>query len=340
MGLISLRCPSCGAEVVFSGSEIGNCPYCDSQLHFDDLADKNELEKLRLENYEYERQEANEKEYKKRLKHVNMMINAAFIAFAVINIIGFILVSFDRVNAGAPLVLLAFAGFILEPLIAGALYPFFDEEKGMMVEGGIKRLPKILVIFGKGMAICVASVILAAVICIAAGYESKSSRKESAKAAEYSDDTDTLAAEWMDTNFSTDDDDLLHYYEWQCPGEVWERDKDSKDTALVIERQRAIAKNILEKKDINVANVEKLDEMNDAELRGAEAYFADRFDCSVNAEQGYEYHVQLKIRYGKEDDETDQIDSAICVVKLKDDGWKVIPDSAGNLSYYEKSTKG
>ena len=138
-----------------------------------------------------------------------------------------------------------------------------------------------------------------------------------------------------DINLSIDGDSLTVKAERHSKFE----DKDSKDTALMIERQRAIAKNILEKYDVKVVKVEKLDEMNDAEIRGAEAYFDDRFDCSVTAVQGYEYHVQVEVRYSKDDDDTNRTDSAICVVKLKDDGWKVIPDSAGNLSYYEKSTK-
>lgn len=339
MGLISLRCPSCGAEVVFSGKVIGRCPYCDSQLQFDDLVDKNEFEKLKAENYEYERQEANEQVYKKRMKSLKSVMTFAFAVLAVMTIIGFLLVLFGKPNAGVLLVLLALLGFIIIPPVGGANYPFFDDKKGVMVNGGAKRFLKIITFYGISIVVLTASMFSGAVIANAMGYESKSSKKSAAEAKDSTDDTDTLAEEWMYTNFSTDDDDLLHYYEWQCPGEVWEKDKDSKDTVLMIERQRAIAKNILEKHDVKVVKVEKLDEMNDAEIRGAEAYFDDRFDCSVTAVQGYEYHVQVEVRYSKDDDDTNRTDSAICVVKLKDDGWKVIPDSAGNLSYYEKSTK-
>ena len=52
MAIDNFRCPSCGADVSYSGEEFGECPYCGSQLHFGELADAEELRKLRSENSE------------------------------------------------------------------------------------------------------------------------------------------------------------------------------------------------------------------------------------------------------------------------------------------------
>ena len=324
MSLTSLRCPSCGAEVLFSGDVIGRCPYCDSQLHFDDLADKVELERLRAENNEYERQETAEELYSRKLKNWRHG-SAAFLDIEMLlTIAGFLILSFASAYAGIAPILAAVLLFMIVPPLMGALYPT-PVRYGKPVRNTGKKIGMTAALYGLGIFTFIIAVITAAVIAVAAGYESKadkSSRKVSV--SKNSDDCDMLADKWCDVAFSADTDDVMEYYELQCPDEVWERDKDSENNAMMVEYQKAHMRAVLESSDIRVKSVVKLNALSDKELLDAEAYFNRRYGIEVTVMQGYEYDIAFTVK-DRETDEKREHDDFICVVKLKGEDWKIIP---------------
>lgn len=83
---------------------------------------------------------------------------------------------------------------------------------------------------------------------------------------------------------------------------------------------------------IKIKKIEKKDKLSNKELKGAEAYFDYLYDCDVDVKSGYEF----KIKVQKNDDgDKDTTSSEICVVKVKGDGWKVIPVSGKSLKNYD-----
>lgn len=76
-----------------------------------------------------------------------------------------------------------------------------------------------------------------------------------------------------------------------------------------------------------------------SELKMAEKYFehiCDKYDADedgIRVTKGYE--MKVKTRYKDEDGNNEHNKTVLCVVKLRGDGWKIIPTSVAGLSYYE-----
>ncbi len=88
---------------------------------------------------------------------------------------------------------------------------------------------------------------------------------------------------------------------------------------------------------VKVKSVKKGKKLKKAALKGAEAYFEEQaeeydVDDDIDVKKGFEYKIKLKY---KEDGDSDTVTQKICVVKVKGDGWKVIPMSADYLSFDE-----
>lgn len=332
-----LRCPSCGADVSFRGDSLVVCPYCGSQLHFGEFADKAELERLRYENGEYERYEANAATYKHQLKSWRKTAALSLAAAGIIMVVGIVLIAFDYKNAGASLVILAFAGLFFAPMLLGAFYPCFDEKKGEMVSGSGKKAVKILVLYVYAIAIFVVSIILSVIVAAMLGADfgddDEDKEDKGLKKSSYSDDTDRFVKDWAKASYSVEDDKLFQYLSDQCPGEIWEEDKDSEDTRLMIEYQRAHIRALISDFDVKIKECEKLEELSDKELEYAESYFMDRFDFDANVSRGYEYHILLNTK-SKDDGGKEEYDDYCCAVKLKGDDWKIIPCAASELKSY------
>ncbi|MBQ8181400.1 MAG: hypothetical protein IJ010_05445 [Ruminococcus sp.] len=86
-----------------------------------------------------------------------------------------------------------------------------------------------------------------------------------------------------------------------------------------------------------VKSVKKGKKLKKDALKGAEVYFeeqADEFDVDddIDVKKGYEFKIKVKM---KADGESKTTTQKICVVKVKGNGWKVIPESADSLSFDE-----
>lgn len=84
---------------------------------------------------------------------------------------------------------------------------------------------------------------------------------------------------------------------------------------------------------IKLKSVKKGKKLKKDAIKGAEAYFtiqANSYDADddIEVKKGYEYKLKYSV---KEDGDKDTNTQKICVVKVKGDGWKVIPVSADRL---------
>jgi len=83
----------------------------------------------------------------------------------------------------------------------------------------------------------------------------------------------------------------------------------------------------------------KKTKLKNSELKDAEGYFEaqcelyDADDDDIEVTKGYEMKIKTKAK--DEDGDADYEKLTVCVVKLKGDGWKVIPSSAKSLDYYD-----
>ena len=85
--------------------------------------------------------------------------------------------------------------------------------------------------------------------------------------------------------------------------------------------------------------ITKQEKLKNSDIKHAEKYFekmCERYDVDdddIEITKGYEMKVKTKQK--DEDGDTDHDKVTLCVVKIKGDGWKVIPMSADGLDYYD-----
>ena len=85
--------------------------------------------------------------------------------------------------------------------------------------------------------------------------------------------------------------------------------------------------------------ITRKEKLKKSDIRQAENYFEDMCedydadDDDIKVSQGFE--MKVKTKFKNEDGETKHDTEKICVVKVKGDGWKIIPMSADELDYYD-----
>ncbi len=76
------------------------------------------------------------------------------------------------------------------------------------------------------------------------------------------------------------------------------------------------------------------EKLKNSQIKAAEEYFenlCETFDADDDIEISKGYEVKVRIEYKDEDGDRKHSTEKICVVKIKGDGWKVIPHSADSL---------
>ena len=85
--------------------------------------------------------------------------------------------------------------------------------------------------------------------------------------------------------------------------------------------------------------ISRKEKLKNSDIRQAENYFEglcedyDADDDDIEISQGFE--MKVKTKFKDEDGDTKHESTKLCVVKIKGDGWKVIPKSADELDYYD-----
>ena len=329
-----LRCPSCGADVSFRGGDLTVCPYCGSQLHFGSQTDPAELAKLRNINYGYRQQYSPEAEEYVKKKKKWQTGNGIFLGLLMLLMVfAELFILFWHKMTGGALIIIAAGIFLVTPIVRGAKYPVRDDADSSASKFG-KKAGVTAALYAVGALAVVIAVIVGAVIAVIMGYDPESEKESKKKAAEYSDDADDVVNRWFESNYSLDDDELYWSYEVQSPDDIWDEDKDSDDTVMMVEYQKAHTNAALKDYDIDLKEIEQLDELTGDEISGAEAYFRERFDEDIEVTVGYGYHAVFTAK-PKEDGKSKKYDDYCCAVRLNgSDGWKIIPADPEELEDY------
>ena len=85
--------------------------------------------------------------------------------------------------------------------------------------------------------------------------------------------------------------------------------------------------------------ITRKEKLKSSDLKHAEKYFEkmiDQYDADdddVKVTKGYE--VRVKTKHKDEDGDIERDKTTLCVVKVRGEGWKIIPVSADGLDYYK-----
>lgn len=90
----------------------------------------------------------------------------------------------------------------------------------------------------------------------------------------------------------------------------------------------------LDEYKVKIKDVKKGKKLKKSALKGAEAYFESMYDADVTVKKGYEFTIKVQTK-DKEDGDKDTDKTKVCVVKVKGEGWKVIPTSKDSLEDYD-----
>ena len=154
MAINELRCPSCGADVSFDGDADIECPYCGSKLHFKELAEKAELDRLKAENAETEIRQGNKRYHKKSIEKWKKGNRNTFIIMGAANTLGVALAGCEY-ETGAFIIVFVLAFFMIAPAYLCLTYPCFDEKKGEPVYSRKQIFSQMLRLYGKALGVLV-----------------------------------------------------------------------------------------------------------------------------------------------------------------------------------------
>lgn len=134
------------------------------------------------------------------------------------------------------------------------------------------------------------------------------------------------------------------YYSVTLPKDVIKQLKDDDEYDEMIEDFNDDMEDSLEDFKIKVKSVKKGKKLKNKALKGAESYFEkfyDKYDVDydeIEVKKGYEFKIKVQT-IDKEEDDKDTETRKISVVKLKGDGWKVVPFDSDYLEKMGNKSK-
>lgn len=178
MGLTSFKCPNCGADVAFRGSDFTVCEYCRSQIVLDGIADKAELERLRRENEEYLRENTGIDVYAAKLKKWRRNRNIMFAAVSVLFLIGFLWLEYLNTGLAVLTILIAVSVLFSGPPVLASKYPSYDEKTSKVTYNKKTMVKKTLQLYAAVFGMAFLGMIVAAVIATAGDEDDKDKSSE------------------------------------------------------------------------------------------------------------------------------------------------------------------
>ena len=134
MDIISIQCPHCGAGVERKQNEyFGVCPYCGSEVCFDDIKAESEVADLRKKVSDLDWKITTDKQYKKQLAKWKKGRDRLYIISCLFSIVGFLFVMLskedddDFINIGMMLLIAAVLIIIIGAPLKCMGYPGFFE---------------------------------------------------------------------------------------------------------------------------------------------------------------------------------------------------------------------
>jgi len=330
MELTSFKCPNCGAEVAFRGSDFTVCEYCQSQIVLDGIADKAELERLRRENEEYLEQNSGTTDFIRKQKIWKRDRNIAFAVLGGLMFFGFLSVEYVNVGLGAILVLIGLVIAFGAPPWLAARYPSFDEERSVVVYKKGERTAKVFALYGLAILVSLMAVFLAAILAVGLGDDEEKPSDNVYVSSSTDEGADKAVNKWLNANTSRNGG--KDYYRCTIPDKALKELTDDGSFYDMAKEMDTAMDYLLAHDSVTVTEVERNDALTVTQLRGAEKYFRMTYGCDVNAEKGYEY--SFNILQSSEGYESREIYRELCAVELGYGEWKVIEKSASELKTY------
>lgn len=119
-------------------------------------------------------------------------------------------------------------------------------------------------------------------------------------------------------------------YSLTLPDEYIKELKDDDKWNEKLDDHKDMMEDTLDDMKITVKDVKKGKKLKSVGLKGAEYYFEEYYDVDVDVKKGYEFTVKMQYK-DKEDGDKETEKEKICVVKVKGEGWKIIPMSKDDL---------
>ena len=171
MAVVPIKCPNCGGVIAFDGSDFSKCPYCDSVVCLDDVADKAELERLRAENRELNSQDRFDNDFK-AAKAAWKKKNIIWLCIlAALNFFGFLILEYLSTSVGALCVLGATVLFFMMPPVMGASHPVLGGRNKVPESQKKKKTGITFALYGIALGVALMAMFTAAVIAVSADGE-------------------------------------------------------------------------------------------------------------------------------------------------------------------------
>jgi hypothetical protein rflaF_13982 len=119
-------------------------------------------------------------------------------------------------------------------------------------------------------------------------------------------------------------------YSLQLPDDYIKELKDDDKWDEMLDDHKDSMEERLDEYKVKVKDVKKGKKLKKVALKGAEAYFEETYDVEVDVKKGYEFTIKMQVK-DKEDGDKNTEKDKVCVVKVKGEGWKVIPASKDEL---------
>ena len=170
MNIISIKCPNCGGVIEREdGAHFAGCPYCGSEICFDEIREEAQVDAFREKLEVLERNDNFEESNRRRLRGWVKKRNIVFAVLAVLHLAGFTLAGFGSeldaeapLGTGAVLVLLAWCMILFVLPILGAAYPEYNILSGKVEKGA--KIIMWLKLAGVAVMVCIFTSFLAYLI--------------------------------------------------------------------------------------------------------------------------------------------------------------------------------
>ncbi len=172
MKIISIQCPHCGAAVERKENEyFGVCPYCGSEVCFDDIKAESEVTGLRKKVNDLDWKINTDKQYKKQLAKWKKGRNRTYIVSCLFSTAGFLFSMLSKenddafINVGVGLLILAVLLILIGAPLHCMSYPGFFEGNEEFESTKTSRLGLLGKVTGVGFLLLCGSAFCSAIIC-------------------------------------------------------------------------------------------------------------------------------------------------------------------------------
>ncbi|WP_294410964.1 hypothetical protein [uncultured Ruminococcus sp.] len=172
MNIIKIDCPHCGAAVERKQNEyFGTCPYCGSEVCFDDIKAEAEVEGLRQKVSDLDWKLTTDKQYKKQLSTWKKGRDRLYIISCLFSTVGFIFVMISKeeddasVTIGMGLLILAVLFVLIGAPLHCLKYPAFFEGNEDFSGNKISRFGLLGKVVGIGLLLLCGTVVCSAIVC-------------------------------------------------------------------------------------------------------------------------------------------------------------------------------